>query len=138
VNIGTACAPPGRRRFSVMKSNAAKEAGVAKNQSTFHLVKNKMIVLLWRKARRLNAQFSGHPEMNADPNAAGEFEEHLFSPRLGSEKTRTGQITDECLGVRSAKDALPRVELHARNFLPEPGIPLPAIIFDFGQLRHRG
>jgi hypothetical protein len=72
----------------VVKSDAAKEARIAKDQGAFRLMKNKMVVLLRSKAGRLSPQVSGHPEMNARPAVAGKLEEHLFSPRLGSKKAR--------------------------------------------------
>lgn len=120
----------------MVKSDATKEARVAEDEGSFRLMKNKMVVLLGSESRRLDAQFAGHAEMNADPVIAGKFEEHLFSPGLRPKKTSAGELADESPGVLAAKDALPRVKLHAHNLLPKAGVPLPAIVFDFSELGH--
>lgn len=86
VNVGPTSAPPGGRRFSVVKSDAAKEACVTKDQGAFRLMKNQMVVFLRSKAGRFDAQFAGHAEVNANPVTAGEFEEHLFSPGFRPKK----------------------------------------------------
>jgi len=83
-------APPGRRRFSVMKPNPAEEAGIPENEGAFHLVENEVIVVFRAKSRRLNPQLSGHAEMDPDPVAARKFEEHLFSPAEGTKKAAAG------------------------------------------------
>jgi len=69
----------------MMKSDASEKARVAVNEGALRLMKNKMIVLLRSKAARLDSQLPRHPEMKAKPISAGEFEEHLFSPRFGAE-----------------------------------------------------
>jgi hypothetical protein len=136
VNIRPAGAPPRRRRFSVVKSDAAKEARVAKYQSAFRLVKDKMVVLLGSESRRFDAQFPGHAEMNPEPSAAGEFEEHLLSPRFRPKKASTREEAGQGPRVLAPKDAFPRVKLNAQNLLPKAGVPLSAIIFDFSELGH--
>ena len=120
-----------------MKSDAAEQAGVAKNESAFRLMQDKVIVLVWSKSGRLDAQLAGHPQVNPDPISGGKFEKHLFSPRFGAQEAGTGEATDERGWIRAAKNSLRRVELDAHDFLTESGIPLPAIEFDFGQLGHR-
>jgi hypothetical protein len=64
-----------------MKSNSPEEPRIAENKSTFDLVQDEVVVFIGAKPRRLCPQFSSHAEMDADPIAAGKFEQHLFSPR---------------------------------------------------------
>src|SRR4051794_15296200 len=136
MNVGPTGAPPTWRRFSAVKSHAAKEAGVAKDQGAFRLVKNKVVVLLRSESRRVDAQFPGHAEMNANPIGPGEFEEHLLSPGFGAQEPGACQVAGQGTRIRTPKDALSRVKLHAQNLLPKAGVPLSAIIFDFSELRH--
>lgn len=136
VNVGGAVPPPIRRGFSVMETDAAEEAGVAKNQSAFRLPKNEVIVLFRAEIRRFDAEFAGHPEMKADPVACREFEQHLFSPRFGAEKSAAGELANDGARIRSTKNPLLAVELNPLDFLPEPGVPLSAVKFDFGELGH--
>ena len=133
----------------MVKSDAAKEARIAKDQGAFGLMKNKMIVLLRSKAGRLNPQFSGHPEVNAGPTpnvfaspyffgvGAGEFVEHLFSPRRGAQKFLASEMANESSRIRAAKNSFPRVDLNPLNLLTKPRVPLEAVIFHFGKLGHR-
>jgi len=137
-NVGCAGAPPIRRKFAVMKSDATEKPRVAENERAFRLVENEMVVFLGSEPGQFDAQFSSHAEVNADPVAAGKFEKHLFSPRFRAEKTRTGNLADERVRVRTAKDAFPRVELHAQDLLTQTGIPLPAKIFHLRQFGHSG
>jgi hypothetical protein len=95
-----------------------------------------MIVFFRPKALRLDAQLPGHAEMDPDPIAAGKFEEHLFSPRLGAQEARAHQVPGQRARVLAPKDALPRVQLHTHNLRAEAGVPLPAIIFNFSELGH--
>ena len=74
----------------MMESDAAEEPGVAEDQGAFRLLQNNVIVFFRTEAGRFHPQFSGHPQMDAEPIAAGEFEEHLFSPGFGAEKTAAG------------------------------------------------
>jgi hypothetical protein len=74
--------------------------------------------------------------MKADPVASREFEQHLFSPRFGAEKSAAGQFADDRPGIRAAKNPLLAVELDLQDFVPEPGVPLSAKKFDFGEFGH--
>src|SRR5437868_1069426 len=121
----------------MMKSDAAKEARVAKNERAFRLMQNQMVVFFGTKAAWFDAQLAGHSEVNTEPVLVRELEEHLFSPRLRAEKAGACQLADKSARVRSAKDALQCVELHAHDLLTQTGIPLPAKIFDFGQFGHQ-
>lgn len=134
----------------MVEPNATEEAGIAKDQRPLCLMKNEMVVLLRAKSRWFHTQLARHAEMDPDPApnvfaspdyfgvAAGELEEHLFSPGERAEKAAARELASERPWIRPAKDAFLPVELHPHNFLAEPGIPLPAIEFDFSQLRHRG
>lgn len=119
-----------------METDAAEEAGVAKNQSAFRLLENEMVVVLGTEPGGFDAEFASHPEMKADPVASREFKQHLFSPRFGAEKSAAGQFADDRAGIRAAKNPLVAVELNPLDFLPEPGVPLSAKKFDFGELGH--
>lgn len=84
-DVWSAIAPPRRRAASLIKSDPAEETRVTKNESAFGLMQYEMIVFLGKEARGLKAQGPSHSQMDADPIIAGEFEQHLFSPRLGLE-----------------------------------------------------
>jgi len=120
----------------MMKSNATKETGVAKNEGALGLEQDKVVVFLRTEIEWFDEQLTGHSEVNAQPVRSGKFEKHLFSPRFGTEKAGPRQVTPECARIRSAKDALPRMELHADDLLTQTGIPLLAKIFHFGQFGH--
>src|SRR2546430_4840401 len=119
-----------------MKPDATKKSRVAENESAFRLSQHEVIVLLRTKVGWFHAERARHSEVNTEPVPSRELEQHLFSPRLRAEKARARQVMTECARIRSAKDALPRVELHAQDFLTQTAIPLPAKIFDFGQFGH--
>lgn len=65
----------------MMEPDAPEQARVAENEGPFRLVQHKVIVFLRLKAAGLDAELASHTEVNAEPIAAGEFEQHLFSPR---------------------------------------------------------
>src|SRR2546423_3656677 len=122
----------------MMKSDAAKEARVAKNERPFRLMQNQMVVFLRTKATSFDAQLAGHSEVNTEPALVREREEHLFSPGLRAEKAGACQLADKSARVRPAKDPLQCVKLHPHDLLTQSGIPLPAKIFHFGEFRHGG
>ena len=121
-----------------MKSDATKQARVAKNEGSFCLVKHEVIVLFGAEDRWFDPQLARHPEMKADPIATREFEEHLLSPRFGAEKTCARNFTNEQARIRAPKDSFPNVKLNSNDLLSDSGIPLSAIIFHLGQLWHSG
>jgi hypothetical protein len=120
----------------VVKSDAPEKAGVAENKRAFRLVQHKVVVFLRLKSRRFDPQFPGHAQMKTDPITAGKLEEHLFSPRFRTQKTFPGYFPDEFSRIRAAEDAFRLANLQAQDFLAEARVPLPAIEFHFGQLRH--
>src|SRR3954451_22181231 len=75
--------------------------------------------------------------MHAEPVVAGEFEEHLFPACGGADELRPGEMADERARVCAAKDALARVEFNGGDPLVETAVPLAAVEFHFGKLRHR-
>jgi hypothetical protein len=58
-------APPIRRIFSVMKTDASELARIAQNQGAPCLSEYKVIVFTTNKRGILDAQGSGHAQMNA-------------------------------------------------------------------------
>ena len=121
-----------------MKPDATKKSRVAENESAFRLSQHEVIVLFRTKVGWFHPERARHSEVNTEPVPSRELEQHLFSPRLRAEKARARQVMTECARIRSAKDALPRVELHAQDFLTQTAVPLPAKIFHFGQFGHQG
>lgn len=63
----------------MMKSDSSKETRVLENKSLLRLMQDKMIMFLRMEAGWFRPQFAAHPEMNSDPNPAGEFEEDLLA-----------------------------------------------------------
>ena len=93
--------------------------------------------------RRLTVRVAGfeaarHPEMHAEPGAAGKTEGHLLRRGERLDKLRTGQR----LGHRRRRDASSDsglgVQMDGRNLTAESCVPAAAEIFDFGELGHGG
>jgi hypothetical protein len=135
-NVWRAVAPPIRRRCSVLEPDATEEPGVAKYESSLRLPEHEVIVVFGAEIRWLGAQLPGHAEVDADPIAAGELEQHLFSPRERADETPPRHLTSERSRIGAAEDAFPGMELDGQDLLPEAWVPLSAIIFDFGEFRH--
>ena len=95
-------------------------------------------MLFGAEMRQLGPQRAAHPEMNANPAAAGEFEKHLFAVRGGTEQASAGKPAPKRARSSAAKDAFSRMQLDRDDPGAEPRVPLLAIIFDFCQLWHFG
>ena len=128
--------PPLRVLFAMMKADAAEEARIAEDEGAFRLPEDEVVVFADSEIRRLDPHGAAHAEVKAEPVLAGEFEEHLFPARDGTEELRAGETKLECAHVAAAEDAFPRVELDCGDTGAEAGIPLAAVVFDFGELRH--
>jgi len=73
------------------ETESGRTAGIAEDQAVPALPQNQMIVLERDHRRRLDAQFPGHAQMDAQPAAFGKAEEHLFAVRLGTQQRRAAQ-----------------------------------------------
>jgi hypothetical protein len=115
-----------------METDAAEKPGVAEGQGALRLLENNVIVVLGPEAGWLDAQFSGHTEMEAEPVPSRELEQHLFSPRLRTEKTAPGQLANDGAWIRAAENPLQSVELDALDCLTQSRVPLATKKFYFG------
>lgn len=122
----------------MMEPNASEETRVAENEGALRLVQDEVIVFLRLKAAGLDAEFAGHTEMDPNPITSGEFEQHLFSPRRGAQKFVASEVANKGSRIRAAENSFPRVDLNPLDLLTKRRVPLTAVIFDFGQLGHRG
>ncbi len=120
-----------------MESNATELARIGEDKRAFTLKQNEMVVLGWAIIFRFDANFAGHAEMNEKEVVAGDFEEHPFPACMRAEKFCADQAPLKFYYVCLAKDAVSRVQAKIDNFRTNPGIPLFAKPFDFGQLWHR-
>ena len=73
--------------------------------------------------------------MNAEPEVAGEAEEHLFAGGFGGDEFLAGEFRKEC-HVIAPEDAFLGMEMDSEDFGVEAGIPLAAVVIDFGEFRH--
>ena len=95
-----------------------------------------MIVFERDRRRWLEAQLAGHAQMNAQPAAFGEAEEHLFAVRFGIQQCRTAQRFAEGRDVRPAEDFFAGAQLHGENLPAQTPPPLFTKKLDFGQFGH--
>ena len=94
-----------------------------------------MIVLGRRKIGRLDADFSGHAQMNAEPVTARKPKEHSFSARFRANQSLTHQFT-KSMHVSAPKNALIWVQPKIDNRLATRGVPLFAKPLHFSQFGH--
>lgn len=125
-NFRWAGLPPGGICFSVMKSHAAEETGIAKNESSPRLLQNEVIMPLGSEPNGLGPQLSSHPQMDPDPMTGGKTEKHLFTASGGAEEPASRQVFRDLPGIASAKNPLLGMELHRDDLPAEAGVPLPS------------
>ena len=75
--------------------------------------------------------------MDPNPIPGGEFEEHLFATRRGTQEAAAGQLLRDSSRVGPAKNPFSRMELDRDDLLAEAGVPLLSEKFHLGQFRHR-
>jgi len=85
-DFGGAALPPIGFVRAMIKPDPAELARVGENKCASTLKQNEMIVFGRSIISRLDPDFSGHAEMNAEPIILGKFEEHPFSARVRAEK----------------------------------------------------
>src|SRR5260370_135654 len=85
-DFGSAALPPNGFVRPMIKPDSAELARVGENKRASALKQNEMIVFGRSIISRLDPDFSGHAEMNAEPIILGKFEEHPFSARVRAEK----------------------------------------------------
>src|SRR5207244_10669208 len=66
-DFGNIAPPPIRFTRPMMKAHPTKLSRVGEDQRTFTLVQNEMVVFVWAKILRFDADFARHAEMNAEP-----------------------------------------------------------------------
>lgn len=81
-------------------------------------------------------EFAGHAEVDSEPGVFGKAEEHLFAVGLGIEQLRAGERGPQFIAINAAQDAFFPMEMDGNDALVASGIPLFAVIFDFGQFGH--
>jgi len=62
-----------------MKSNPAELSWVGKDQCPILLMKNEVVVLARLKPGFFDAQFTGHAQMQAEPDIIREAKQHLLA-----------------------------------------------------------
>ena len=80
---------------------------------------------------------AGHAEVQAEPEIVGEAEEHLFAGGFGGDEFLAGEFWEKG-EVVAAKDAFFAVEMDAKDFGVEAGVPLAAVVIDLGEFGHGG
>ena len=127
--------PPGGRFGALMNVDAAELARVVKDKGALFLVEDEVVVFFGRVRGDGDCEFAGHAEVEAEPEVAGETEEHLFAGGFGGDEFVAGEFWEEG-EVVAAKDAFIAVDVDAENFGIEAGIPLAAVVIDFGEFGH--
>jgi hypothetical protein len=95
-----------------------------------------MIVPGRPKTGGFETQLPRHAEVNSEPALPREAEKHLLATRLRGKKSRAGEGGLELADSSEPKHSLPGMKHDRDNSMVDPRIPLLAIIFHFGQLRH--
>src|ERR1043166_351954 len=96
--------PPVRRLRPLIKSNATKLPGIGKDERACFLKEHQVIVPRRLKICRLDAQFAGHAQMQAEPAAAGKLEQELFAVRTRCHQFGPSQGTAQLAGIGSLKN----------------------------------
>src|SRR5213075_3022826 len=122
----------------MMKAQTTKLSRVGEDQRAFTLIQSEVIVFARGKIRRFDADFTSHAEMNPKPFVARKSEQHSFSAYARIQQPFADKILLKRARVRSAKNAVPRMQAEIDNFVATSGIPLLTIPLDLGQFRHRG
>src|SRR6266581_2608936 len=97
-----------------------------------------MAILVWPKTRRFNTDFARHAEMNSEPAVARKLKQHSFAADARIQQLFADKAFLKRARVRSAKNAVPRMQADIDNLVPTSRIPLLTIPFDLRQLRHGG
>ena len=121
----------------MMETHATELTRVGEDQRAFALIQDQVIVFGRMKIRRREVDFAGHAEMKAEPVVAGKFKQHSFAARRRSQQFLADQLFAQSSRVGVAENSFSRMQLHIGNLVANAGVPLFAIPFDFGQLRHR-
>ena len=128
--------PPGGSVLALMELDAAKLPRVMKDERALLLKQDEMIVFAGREVGGFGRELSSHAEMNAEPNVAGETEEHAFAVTFGFQEFRAGQRFLHRVSIDAAGDAFLRVDVDARDCLSDSDIPASSVKFDFRQFGH--
>ena len=115
--------------------DAAELPGIVEDEGAIFLVEDEVVVLRWGVTGRSDGELAGHAEVQAEPEIVGEAEKHLFAGGFRGEGFLAGEFREEG-EVVSAEDAFFAVEMNAEDFGVEAGIPLSAVIIDFGKFGH--
>jgi len=118
-----------------MNVSAAELARVVEDEGAVFLEEDEVVVLFGCVCGRSDAECAGHAEVNAKPKIASEAKEHLFAGGFRANEFLAGEFRKEG-EVVAAEEALLTVEMDAKDFGGEPGIPLAAVIIDFGEFWH--
>jgi hypothetical protein len=86
---------------------------------------------------RLHGEIARHAQMHPEPAAAAELKEHLLPVRVGAQELGADDPLFQRAHIASAKDTLLRVELDAKHGLVPSSIPLPGVVEDLGEFRHK-
>ena len=123
---------PGGRRggLAFIQADAAEHAEVAEDEGGRFGVEDEVVVGRGRVIRRAGEEFAGHAEVAAQPEAAREFEEHVFPVGAGAAVGGAGQRGEGGRRGVPEKSWL-RPGVNAENFLAEARIPLGGVIGDF-------
>ena len=127
--------PPGRGVFGLGDVDAAELAGVVKDEGAIFLVEDEVVVFRREVRSGGGAEVAGHAKVQAEPEIVGETKEHLFAGGFGGDEFLAGEFAEEG-EIVTAKDALFAVKMNAEDFGVEAGIPLAAVVIDFGEFGH--
>ena len=89
------------------------------------------------EARVFRAQFSGHSEMDSEPQSVGETKQHDLPTSLGRKKQRAAEESSQAPDRSTSEDPAGVMRFDARDPLLESAIPAPPIVFNFGEFRHK-
>ena len=119
-----------------MKEDAAELARVIEDERALWLVENEVIVLTGDVLGRGSDEAASHAQMKAQPASAAENKKHLLAACFRAAEDFSGKGSGESIRIGPPEDPLLRVKVNAQDLPAETGIPLLAVIIDFGEFRH--
>jgi len=137
-NRGRDLLPPRRHAFSLPELDATELTRV--DEDEFLSAGHRQLEVVVRRRLAIGVagfEPTGHPEMHAEPGAAGEPEGHLLSRGDGLDEFRPDHGLGHRFRILAAPDTGLGIQVELRDLPPDTWIPAAAEIFDFGEFGHR-
>ena len=131
---GQVC-PPLRSAFADIKTNASKLTWIGEHQRALCLSQNKMVVLLVVRSRMLRLEVRRSFPNESKPRVLWKIETPFVCRAFLNCAAPRRLTFFAARDIAAAKNAV-FMHVHVADLFTNAGIPLLAIVFDFGQFRH--